>query len=438
MDLVKIMENQIDNYVVKANSLIEAKYRLPITEYKIVLILASLAKPNAEHFEEFTIKVNDLMSLLSISGKNYNHIKQVTRSLNGRVIEMIDRGKKSLIQAPWMSYAIYEDGGIVKLKLNDILKPFILQITGGYTKYRLGDAINMKSIYSARIYEYLIQYMKIGKKQITVKELRERLGIQKNELKTWSNFRKVVLDTAQKEINERSNIQYEMDFIKESRTIVAIEFVINVNKKKIKELSKATGKNAKDIEQDIINDRNPLEKLSEKIGDPLGDFVMGNLLGNNNSDNRVIDHIDDLSIALINAFSMSQDEVNELVRQHTKEKLWEKYHYYHYKKSTTEIKNPTAWFINAVIKDYSTADMKQATTIDVDWSDFDLETARLTDLKNELNLLSDILKEAQANLASPVCEYSSALREQYQTQIKDTNAKIADIQNEIKELEHAN
>ena len=95
MDLVKIMENQIDNYVVKANSLIEAKYRLPITEYKIVLILASLAKPNAEQFEEFTIKVNDLMSLLSISGKNYNHIKQVTRSLNGRVIEMIDRGKKS-------------------------------------------------------------------------------------------------------------------------------------------------------------------------------------------------------------------------------------------------------------------------------------------------------------------------------------------------------
>ena len=52
---------------------------------------------------------------------------------------------------------------------------------------------------------------------------------------------------------------------------------------------------------------------------------------------------------------------------------------------------------------------------------------------------ADILKESQENLASPVCEYSSALREQYQTQIKDTGSKIADIQKEIKELEsHVN
>ena len=80
--------------------------------------------------------------------------------------------------------------------------------------------------------------------------------------------------------------------------------------------------------------------------------------------------------------------------------------------------------------------MKQAKTIDVDWSDFNLEETRLTDLKNELNRLNDALKEAQENLASPVSQYSSALREQYQREIKDTQEKIADIQSEIKELEN--
>ena len=134
-------------------------------------------------------------------------------------------------------------------------------------------------------------------------------------------------------------------------------------------------------------------------------------------------------------FSINTEDSIKLINDHGKEKLWEKYHYYHYKKSTTEIKNPTAWFINAVIKDYSTADMKQATTLDIDWSDFNPEETRLTDLKNELKRLNDALKEAQENLASPVSQYSSALREQYQREIKDTQAKIANIQKEIVELE---
>ncbi|WP_203368713.1 replication initiation protein [Cysteiniphilum marinum] len=416
-----------DRSVVQSNSIVEAHYNLGVPHKKIILILASLVNPNDTEFREVEIKVTELCRILDLDGKHYSHIKKITEELSGSVIKLITKNGKALRQAPWMSYAEYEDG-FVRLKLNDAIKPFILQLSGHFTEYKLACAIQLKSMYSIRLYELLMQYKKIKSRKFDLSELRKILYIPDDKLPKWHDFKKRVIDHAQAELKGKSDIIFTYEPIKTGRSVTAINFKIKANNAFLEKMAK----NSDISYQDAVlksDNKHHMDELSDEYGDSFSSMILDNLTSS---------HKTELEIILKKEFSLTDKDISKLIDCHGKEKLWEKYHYYHYKKSTTEIKNPTAWFINAVIKDYSTADMKQATTIDVDWSDFDLETARLTDLKNELNLLNDILKEAQANLASPVCEYSSALREQYQTQIKDTNAKIADIQNEIKELEHAN
>ena len=401
------MEDLSKNYVVKSNSLIEAHYHLNKVHQKIILLLASYVKPNATEFEPITFKTKDLMEIIGISDTNHSYLRKVTKDLKSKVIELITDNGTYLDQVNWLDKSKYHlKEGKVTLMLHNDLRPFILQLSGHFTKYKLATIINFSSTYSIRIYELLIQYKKIGERSIKLSKLRMMLNVE-GKYKLFADFRRKVLDVSQKELKEKSEICFEYDVKKKNKAVDEIVFTIEDNKSKVK--------------------NNPIEKIGDNYGNEFADILLNNLSNN---------HDTELYEVLGRELNLAQADIDKLIGDHTKEKLWEKYHYYHYKKSTTDIKNPTAWFINAVIKDYSTADMKQSKAIpDIDWSGFNLDETRLTDLKNELKRLNDALKEAQENLASPVSQYSSALREQYQREIKDTQIKIADIQKEIMELE---
>ncbi|WP_203249837.1 replication initiation protein [Cysteiniphilum marinum] len=432
-DVVMVTKEEvINNVVVKSNSMVESFYSLDLNQQKLILILVSLSKPNDDRFYEHAFTIHELSEILGFKGRNHSHVRKVVRSLNKCAIEGLRLPDgKTLRDAPWMACSDYpENGSVIVMQLNDKIRSCILQLSSHFTRYKVACILHLNSTYSIRIYELLMQYKKIGSRVFEVDTLRNLLGIKNDTYTKWYDFKRRVLDQARKELEEKTDIAFSYEIeSKTGKSIKSIKIDIFDNEAYLQKLAKSSNQSVDALVREKEQARSPLDKLALAYGDVVASKVLENLADND---------LTDLYINLLNDFQIQENEATKLINDHTKEKLWEKYHYYHYKKSTTEIKNPTAWFINAVIKDYSTADMKQATTIDVDWSDFNLETARLTDLKNELNLLSDILKEAQANLASPVCEYSSALREQYQTQIKDTNAKIADIQNEIKELEHAN
>jgi plasmid replication initiation protein len=78
-----------------------------------------------------------------------------------------------------------------------------------YFKYELWNALRLKSPNQVRMYEILKQYESLGKRELTVTELRELLGIDKNEYADrtgWSNFKKYVLDSCQQALKETTDI----------------------------------------------------------------------------------------------------------------------------------------------------------------------------------------------------------------------------------------
>lgn len=217
--------------VIQHNNLVESKYRLSLQEKRLMLFLMSRIKPNDDSFRKIEISIPELANIMELDIKNmYRSMEKVTKSMVGRVLSIRNLDEDSLLQVPWIASARYFYGeGIIKFKISEELAPYLLKIKNQFTIIRLSDLMRFKSIYSLRIYELLKQYESIGCRKIDLDQLRLSCGIPENRLNIMANFRMKVLDIAKREINEKSDILIEFDFIKRSRKCVGIEFHIKSN-----------------------------------------------------------------------------------------------------------------------------------------------------------------------------------------------------------------
>ena len=83
------------------------------------------------------------------------------------------------------------------------IMPYLVELAGNFTTYDLTVAISLKSSYSQRFYEYCSQYKSKNNKTFffTVEKLREMMMLE-NKYANINDFKRKVLDVAQKEIKE--------------------------------------------------------------------------------------------------------------------------------------------------------------------------------------------------------------------------------------------
>ena len=225
------MKNKL---IIKSNSLIEASFKLTANQQKFIYILTSLINREDEDFKTYEIKVKELIDLLDIDSKNiYREIDSITDKLMTKVLKIYtntDNGNVRVDKMTWFSKVSYVYGeGIVKVRFDVDLKPFLLKLKENFTKYQLKNIIRMKSQYSMRIYELLKQYEKIGHRVLSVQKLKEIMGIE-DKYKLYHQFKQRVLQVAYKEINQNTDIQFEFEEIKAGRKVDKIKFVIKSKK----------------------------------------------------------------------------------------------------------------------------------------------------------------------------------------------------------------
>ena len=215
-----------NNVVTKSNILIEANYKLTITEQKIVLYLVSKIRKDDDDFKTYTLPIKQFYELLGYKGNpKYSEMKKITKNLIGKVVEI--KEEKKLKQMSWLSYVEYnENDGSVNLSFDPRLKPYLLQLKREFTSYKLKNVMELKSGYSIRIYEILKKWQTIKEVEIPLKELREMVG-STDTYREYHNFKKRVLTTAQNEIEEKTDIAFDYEEIKKGKRVVSIRFMIH-------------------------------------------------------------------------------------------------------------------------------------------------------------------------------------------------------------------
>lgn len=224
-------EEKKNELIVQHNHLIEAKYKLTLQEKRLMCWLASQVKQADENFKEHTISIKEFSSLVDSSGNAlHKTLELVTHKLMQKIITIRKMDGKGFKKAALLGGADYLAGeGLLNLSFHPYLKPYMLQLKERFTKISLGDVMGLRSIHAIRIYELLKQHENIGKREISVNDLRGYCGIEEGQYKNINDLKRFLLEISKKEINSKTDILIDYEEIKTSRKFTSIRFTIKAN-----------------------------------------------------------------------------------------------------------------------------------------------------------------------------------------------------------------
>ena len=179
-----------------------------------------------------------MSELLGVPASNiYRDVDEITDDIiKNPVYIREERNGKTIdfIKIPWVTRCEYKSDVGIALKLNEELKPFLINLKEHYTQYTLQEVLAMKSVYGIRIFEMLqskIMSRVLPKDGITVilsvQEIRECCDCE-DKYPAFGNFRDKVIDKAVKEINRVTMFKVVYSYIKKARSVVEIKFDINM------------------------------------------------------------------------------------------------------------------------------------------------------------------------------------------------------------------
>lgn len=217
--------------VVKANSLIQAGYRLSMAEQRVLLAaIAQIGKGDAPTDETtYSITANALADVSGTTARRaYQELSDASHRLYRREVR-IEGGPngndlKRVTMTRWVQEVEYvPDEGRIELRFSRPILPYLTSLQREFTSYRLAHVAKMRSTHGVRLYELLQQWRQIGEREIEVDELRRMFGVE-GRYKAIKDLKKYVIAPAIKDANEHSDLNVKWGQRKAGRRVVAFQF----------------------------------------------------------------------------------------------------------------------------------------------------------------------------------------------------------------------
>ena len=235
------LEKKKGYLVVKGNDLIQKnRFELSLTEQKTVAYVCSMIQPmqtEESGFKlEYEFKIREYCKICGIdydNGKNYQDVKATLKKLRDRSMWMtLPDGSETTVS--WLDrVTTNKRSGLAHIRIDDRLIPYLFDLKQQFTQYQLYNVLGMKSAFSVRIYELMKSYSFRHTMEIDLNELKKLLMVE--DVKSYNrfpDFRRFVLEKAQSEINELTDIDMTFEPIKTGRKVTSIKFTIDEKFKK--------------------------------------------------------------------------------------------------------------------------------------------------------------------------------------------------------------
>lgn len=250
------MNNKIQ--VQKQNSFVDAIYRLSLNESRLLnwAIARTDYKTHCyDHIIFFTVA--ELKDFYSLTTKNaYEEFKVALDELYERRITYYDHDNSGYRTCRIITDKFDDKGSRLGLKFSEQISDLIAT-NKNFLTYKLKNTIKITSPTAIRIYEILLNKLKKNhsKFQINIDELKKILGFEKNEYAKYSDFKRRVLDVAQKQINKHTDISFDYDVEKYGgRAVVDLIFTSS-----FKDKNKLEDNNQSDEDNNDINESNNID-----------------------------------------------------------------------------------------------------------------------------------------------------------------------------------
>jgi len=249
----------MDKLVRYDNKLVEAVYCFDLLEKKLMVFISLLYQNNPNSLE-ITTSLSQIEKEGISTVNSYREIKKALKSIINKSITIDYFNPKNPNKPDYDIFTIltsvkYKDG-IIKLKINENIKPYLIELAEKYTTYHIENIKPLASAYSIRIYELLKMQEGIERRQkaieytITVEELRTMLGIT-TEYERYYDFKRKVLEQAKKDLKEKTDLKFSYKEEKLGRSVHKLTFKIaeNAEEKEKRKAKKAEEKHLKEKEK---------------------------------------------------------------------------------------------------------------------------------------------------------------------------------------------
>ena len=205
--------------VVKTNRLNQAFQVLTLAELHIVQLAIVDARETGTGFNSDTPLRLDALRYAEAFGTTrqnaYQRMKEAEDSLFNRRFSFYDEDGK-LVKSRWIQQVKYlDDQGAIELVFTTAVVQGISRIDGVkefFTQYLLSQTAHLTSVYSARLYELIIQWKTTGKTPVfELNNFRDQLGIGVNEYQRMHHFKARVLELAVDEISSKTDITVDYE-----------------------------------------------------------------------------------------------------------------------------------------------------------------------------------------------------------------------------------
>lgn len=239
------------NTVIKSNRLIQqSRFSLSTQQQKIVLFIISQIEPNDENFNLYEFKITEFCKVCGIEPKGdmYGMIKKQIKEISDKSLWIeLENGSETLVR--WIEKPYLDKrNGTIQIKLDEDMKPYLLQLKEKFTEYELIYTLNFKSKYSIRLYEFLksIHFRK-SKPYTQIISIDNFQKLLDSKYEDFKDFHARVLKPAKKEINSLSDICFDYELIKSGNKTTEIK--IFVSSKEVAERLKITQENERLLEE---------------------------------------------------------------------------------------------------------------------------------------------------------------------------------------------
>lgn len=271
--------------ICKSNEIIEAGYKLTLNEQRVVLACIAQVDSKEELLktDEFELSAKDFAKLFGISeDRAYSELQEVAKNLYQRSLTLYNpdpnRPKLKKLETRWISSIGYiPDDGKITLCFAQKILPYLSELKGQFTRYELKNIGNMTSIYGIRLYELLMQWKQIGKREIEIEWLKNQLQLDESYAR-MDNFKARVIMPAVKDINTHSNYQVSWTQRKTGRKVTHLTFEFSEKKppaplKKMISKTKSTKKKTPEIQESKIDNLDYFADLRKKYGDAVKEKI---------------------------------------------------------------------------------------------------------------------------------------------------------------------
>ena len=210
-----------NNLIVKSNQVIEASYTLSTIEQR--LILSAIAQvPKGEDVTDAVLYPVSIESLIKLGGDekaSHQQFKDAVNRLYDRSIVLRDHDASTSFR--WIQQKRETKDGELSIRFSAPILPFLSNLSTEFTKYLESDIVGMTSPYAIRFYELMMQYRSVGKREISLEDLRWMFQLQ-DKYPVWADLKRWVIEQATKEINEYSPYKLTIEPKKTGRKITSL------------------------------------------------------------------------------------------------------------------------------------------------------------------------------------------------------------------------